>query len=46
MADLYAKPDFTSQAMATQDAESLLRDVKLAPFGTVGSAAPDQAQSN
>jgi hypothetical protein len=46
MADLYAQPDFTSQAMATQDAESLLRDVKLAPSGTVGSVALDQAQSN
>lgn len=46
MTDLYAKPDFTSQAMATQDAESLLRDVKLAPSGTVGSVALDQAQSN
>jgi hypothetical protein len=46
MTDLYAQPDFTSQAMATQNAESLLRDVKLAPSGTVGSVAPDQAQSN
>lgn len=46
MTDLYAKPDFASQAMATQDAESLLRDVKLAPSGTVGSVAPDQARSN
>jgi hypothetical protein len=46
MADLYAQPDFTSQAMATQDAESLLRDVKLAASGPVGSVAPDQAQSN
>jgi hypothetical protein len=46
MADLYAQPDFASQAMATNDAESLLRDVKLGPSGTVGSAAPDQAQSN
>ena len=46
MADLYAQPDFTSQAMATQNAESLLRDVKLAPPGPVGSTATDQAQSN
>ncbi len=46
MADMYAKPDFTSQAMASRDAESLLRDVKLAPSGPVGSNAPDQAQSN
>ena len=28
MADLYAQPDLTSQLMAIQDAESLLRDVK------------------
>jgi hypothetical protein len=46
MADLYARPDFTSQVMATQDAESLLRDVKLDPSGPAGSVAPDQAQSN
>jgi hypothetical protein len=46
MTDSFAKPDFASQAMATQDAESLLRDVKLAPSGPVGSNAPDQAQSN
>ncbi len=46
MADLYAQPDFTSQAMATQDAETMLRDVKLAPLGTAVSVAPDQAQSN
>jgi hypothetical protein len=46
MADLYAQPDFTSQAMATQDAETLLRNVKLVPSGAVGSVAPDQAQSN
>jgi hypothetical protein len=29
MTDLYAKPDLTSQLMATHDAESLLRDIKL-----------------
>ena len=46
MTDWYASPDFTSQAMATQEAESLLRDVKLDPAGPVRSAAPDQAQSN
>jgi hypothetical protein len=43
---IYAQPDFTSQAMASRDAESLLRDVELAPSGPVGSNAPDQAQSN
>ncbi|MGB7748677.1 MAG: hypothetical protein WBN75_15485 [Verrucomicrobiia bacterium] len=46
MTDLYAQPDFTSQAMAANNAESLLRDVKLGPSGAVDSAAPDQAQSN
>ena len=46
MTDDYARPDFTSQLMATQEAESLLRDVKLDPAGPVRSAAPDQAQSN
>jgi hypothetical protein len=40
MGDLYAKPDFTSQLMATQDAESLLRDVKLNVSGPDGSSAP------
>jgi hypothetical protein len=43
MADLYASRDFTSQAMATQDAESLLRDVKLDPSGPARSIVPDQA---
>jgi hypothetical protein len=46
MTDLYAKPDFTSQTMATQDAESLLRDVKLDPSGPARSIVPDQTQSN
>jgi DNA-binding transcriptional ArsR family regulator len=49
MADLYAQPDFTSQAMATRDAESLLRDVKLGPSGPVHSVAPvapNQTESN
>ena len=46
MADLYARPDFTSQAMATQDAESLLRDVKLDPSGPTRSVAPDRPESN
>ena len=46
MADLYAKPDFVSQAMATQDAESLLRDVKLDGPQPAGSTAPDKPESN
>ena len=46
MADLYAQPDFTSQAIATQDAESLLRDVKLDPSGPARSVAPDRPESN
>jgi hypothetical protein len=40
MGDLYAKPDFTSQLMATQDAESLLRGVKLDGSCSDGSTAP------
>jgi hypothetical protein len=46
MTDLYAQPDFTSQAMATQDAESLLRDVKLDPSGPARSVPPDCPESN
>src|ERR1039458_71840 len=46
MTDWYASPDFTSQAMATQEAESLLRDVKLDPAGPSRSRAPRQAQSD
>jgi hypothetical protein len=46
MTDLYAKPDFTSQLMATQDAESLLRGVKLDPSGSASSDALDKPQSN
>jgi hypothetical protein len=46
MADLYAQPDFTSQAMATQDAESLLRDVNLEPSGPALPIAPDRPESN
>jgi hypothetical protein len=46
MADMYAQPDFTSQAMANGYAESLLRDTKLDLSGQTSSVAPDQAQSN
>jgi hypothetical protein len=46
MTDLYAKPDFTSQAMATQDAETLLRDVKLDSSVPARSVAPDYPESN
>jgi len=46
MGNLYAKPDFTSQLMATQDAESLLRSVKLNGSCPDGSTAPGQPQSN
>jgi hypothetical protein len=46
MADLYAQPDFTSQAMATQDAETLLRDVKLDSSVPARSVAPDCPESN
>ena len=46
MGDLYAKPDFTSQLMATRDAESLLRDVKLDGSSPDGSAAPINPESN
>ena len=34
MADSFAEPNLASKIMATQDAESLLRDVKLDPSGT------------
>jgi len=46
MADLYASPDFTSQAMATQDAEALLRDVKPADSRPEACPAPDKPESN
>jgi len=46
LTDLYASPDFTSQLMASQDAESLLRDVKLTPSGSTHSFLPDKPQSN
>jgi hypothetical protein len=46
MADYYAKPDFTSQLMATQQAESLLRATKLDGSSPDGSAAPGNPESN
>ena len=46
MADLYARPDFTSQAMATQQAESLLQNVKLNGSRPDGSTAPVNPESN
>lgn len=46
MTDWFASPDFTSQAMATVEAESLLRDVKLNGTGSVGPTAPDKPESN
>jgi hypothetical protein len=46
MTDLYASPDFTSQLMATHDAESLLRDVKPDPSGPTRSVTPDKPGSN
>jgi hypothetical protein len=46
MTDIYSKPDFTSQAMATQDAESLLRDVILDPSSPDRSVTPDSPESN
>lgn len=46
MTDLFAQPDLTSQAMATRDAESLLRDVNLADSRLGDSTAPNQPHSN
>ena len=46
MTDWYASPDFTSQAMATQEAESLLRSVKLDDSGSVAAFTPDKPASN
>jgi hypothetical protein len=46
MTDSFAKLDFNSQAMATQDAESLLRGVKLDHDPSHNSSAPDKPQSN
>jgi hypothetical protein len=44
--DWYASPDFTSQAMATQEAESLLRDVKLDDSHSGGSKTLLNPESN
>jgi len=46
MADLYASPDFTSQAMAAEHGESLLRAPEQDQTGVAGSGRPDQTQSN
>jgi hypothetical protein len=46
MTDLYAKPDLTSQLMATQDAESLLRDVKQNGSCPNPFTASETAESN
>jgi hypothetical protein len=46
MTDDYAKPDFTSQLMATQQAESLLRSVALDSSRPDGSNAPVKPESN
>jgi hypothetical protein len=46
MTDSFAKPDLTSQLMATQHAESLLRDVKLDESPLDGSTATDKPGSN
>ena len=46
MTDLYAQPDFTSQLMATQDAESLLRVVKIEGARRDGFIAPENPESN
>ncbi len=46
MADSYGSLNFTSQAMATAEAESLLRDVKLNGSGSDGPTAPEKSESN
>jgi hypothetical protein len=46
MVNYYAQPDFTSQAMATGHAESLLRDMEPDQTVLAGSVTPDQTQSN
>ena len=46
MTDLYAKPDFTSQLMATQDAESLLRGVKHNATSPSPFSTPKNPESN
>ena len=45
LVDLYAKPDLTSQLMATQDAESLLRGVKPDSLAAC-SVTPAKPRSN
>lgn len=46
MADLFAQPDLASQAVANQDAESLLRGVKFEDTCPPGSATPIDSRSN
>jgi hypothetical protein len=46
MTNLYASPDITSQVMANQEAESLLRDQKLNGSHLSGSTAPVNPKSN
>ena len=46
MRDYFARPDLTSQLMATHEAESLLRGVKLADSCPDISTPPDKPQSN
>jgi hypothetical protein len=46
MTDLHAKPDFASQSMATHDAESLLRGVKLDPSGPARRAGSPRIKPN
>ena len=44
--DDYANPDFTSQLMATHEAESMLRSGKLDGSNQAGSTAPVKPESN
>ena len=46
MTQLYADPDFTSQVLATQHAETLLRESGAAPIPASGSSAAGKAKSN
>src|SRR5208283_823078 len=46
MADSFASPDFTSQSMATAEAEALLRDVEVNGSAPASSTAPDKPESN
>jgi hypothetical protein len=46
MTDSFAKPDFISQAFATQEAESLLRGLDLDPSGPARSVSLDKPKSN